>query len=130
MEVQKKQASQIRKKRHGNSTLGAVLIVIGTLWILKEMGWQLGIPVWETIHNKTTEFIEFIRIHFSQLGLPIILLVAGLLLISGRRGFGFILLLLAALLVWPHLIIPGILAIIFFPVLLIIFGVILLSKLL
>lgn len=130
MERQQNQTCQIRDKRHENSTLGTILIVIGIFWILKELGWQSGIPVWDTIHNQTAEFIEFIRIHFSQFGLPVILLGAGLLLISGRRGFGFLLLLLAALLVWPHLIIPGVLAIIFFPVLLIVLGIILLSKLL
>ncbi|MCW0482626.1 hypothetical protein [Gaoshiqia sediminis] len=118
------------EKRRGGSFLGTILIIVGLLWILKEFGWQLGFPAVESIRHAIAGVFTIFRVHAWTFGLPVLLLIAGVLLVIGHRGIGIFLLVLAVLLFMPHLIIPGILAIIFFPVLLIIVGIILLTKLL
>ena len=99
---------QSEHKRPG-SLLGTILIIVGILWILREIGWQIN--TWD-------------------IGLPEILLIVGVILIVGRRFIGTLLVVLAILLFLPHLIIPGILLFLLFPVLLIVLGVIVITRLL
>ena len=117
-------------KRRGGSFLGTILIIIGLLWILKEFGWQLGFPAVESVRHAIAGVFAIFRVHAWTFALPVLLLIAGVLLVAGHRGIGILLLVLAVLFLMPHLIIPGILAIIFFPVLLIIVGIIFLTRLL
>lgn len=119
-----------REKNSSGSFLGVILIIVGVLWVLKEIGWHIGLPGWHTIREATSSLMNVF--HFGALSVtwPIILLIAGVLLIAGRRLVGLLLILFAVFFILPHFIIPGILAIIFFPVLLVVLGIILISKIL
>lgn len=120
-----------RERRSGGSFLGVVLLIVGLLWILKEIGWHIGLPGWNAVQHATGSFLNIFHFAAWTITWPIILLVVGFLLIAGRRLIGTVLVLLALFLFLPHfIIIPGILAIIFFPVLLIVLGIILISRLL
>jgi len=117
-------------KRNSGSFWAYVLIIIGILWILKKSGWDINLP-------DIGDFFAGIGNFFGNLfhltagsAFPVLILIAGIILIAGRRFFGALLLVLLIMIVIPHfLIIPGILMILFFPIILIIIGIIILSKL-
>ena len=114
-------------KRQKGSFLGVVLILIGLFLIIRELGWQFGFPVWQSIRDFV--FVGF-HPHLHPIGTAVILLLVGLLLLSWRRVIGAIVIGLAFLFFLPHLFISGLLVLLFFPVLLIILGIIILSRLL
>ena len=120
-----------RERRSGGSFLGMVLLVIGLLWLLKEVGWHVGMPGWNAVHHSFGNFLNIF--HFGAIAVtwPLVLLIVGFLLLVGRRIIGALLIFLALILFLPHfIIIPGILAVIFFPVLLVVLGIIIISRLL
>ncbi|HKJ43934.1 MAG TPA: hypothetical protein VKA27_17685 [Sunxiuqinia sp.] len=120
-----------RERRTGGSFWGIVLLVIGLLWILKETGWHVGLPGWDAVSHAAGSFLNIFHVAAFAITWPVILLIVGVLLLIGRRLVGTVLVLLALFLFLPHLfIIPGILAVIFFPVLLIVLGIIIISRLL
>ncbi len=119
-----------RGKKQGGSTLGIILILVGLYWILKETGWSVYLPGWDFVRETFHSVFNFVHVHLGNLLLPILLLVTGLALISGRRKVGGLLLLIALLIFIPGLIIPGVLMVIFFPVLLIIVGILVLRSIL
>ena len=120
-----------RERSSGGSFLGIVLLIIGLLWILKEIGWHIGLPGWDSVQYATGSFLNIFHVAAWSITWPVIILIVGFILLIGRRLIGTILVLLALFLFLPHLIIiPGILAIVFFPVLLIVLGIILISRLL
>lgn len=119
------------ERKSGGSFLGTILIVIGVLWILKEIGWHIGVPGWHSIHQAGSSFMNLFHFGALSLSWPVIILVVGLLLLAGRRVIGALLVCLALFLFLPHfVIIPGILALLFFPVVLLVVGIILISKIL
>lgn len=120
-----------RERRSGPSFLGIVLLVVGLLWILKEIGWHIGLPGWDAVNHAAGSFLNIFHVAAVAITWPVILLIVGILLLIGRRLVGTVLVLLALFLFLPHLmIIPGILAVIFFPVILIVLGIIIISRLL
>lgn len=122
---------QGQARKSGGSFLGFVLIVIGVLWILKEIGWHIGMPGWDSVHRAGASFMNLFHFGALSLSWPVIILIVGLLLIAGRRVIGALLVCLAVFLFLPHfVIIPGILALLFFPVVLLVVGIILISKIL
>lgn len=121
---------QMREKRSGGSFLGIILIIIGLLWLLKEIGWHVGFPDWGTVRDSTSGFRNIFHFGAWAVSWPVVLLVVGVLLIAGRRLIGALLVFLALFLFLPGIIIPGILAILFLPVILIVVGIILISRLL
>ncbi len=122
---------QRQEKKSSGSFLGFVLIVIGVLWILKEIGWHIGLPGWHAIQQAGSSFMNIFHFGAISVTWPVIILIVGLLLIAGRRLIGALLVCLAVFLFLPHfLIIPGILALLFFPVVLLVLGIILISKIL
>ena len=118
------------ERKSSGSFLGTVLIIIGVLWVLKEIGWHIGLPGWHAVHHAATNFFNIFQVGAIAITWPVILLVVGVILLAGRRLIGTLLIVLAVVFLLPHLIIPGILAIIFLPVLLVIVGIILISKIL
>ena len=118
----------IEHKKHSGSFWAYVLIIFGILWILKQSGWDIHFP-------NIGEFFAGIGHFFGNLAhwsvgttVPVLIILAGIILITGHRFFGALLLVILVLIIVPHfLFIPGILMILFFPV---IIGIIILSKLL
>lgn len=120
---------QRTEKRHRGSFLGTLLIIIGILWLLNEMGWHIGMMGWNALGHVVTSFVNFFQVSGWAVTFPVIILIAGVLLIAGRRLVGALLLLIFVLFFFP-LILPGILLVILFPVLLVIAGVILITRIL
>ena len=120
---------QVNEKKSGGSFLGTILIVIGLLWILKEVGWHLSLPGWHAIQHSASSFLNIFHVAAWSVTWPLVLLIVGVLLVLGRRFIGALLIVGALFLFLPHFIIPGILVILFFPVLLVVLGIILISKL-
>ena len=119
------------KKNNGISLLGILLVVVGTLWFLKELHWLSDFFVWNNPIDQVVRVIQGIfNTAVASVGLPAVLLVAGIILLAGRRLIGTLLILMALLFFLPHLILPGIILVILFPVLLIIVGIIIILWLL
>lgn len=117
-------------RRHSGSFWAYVLIIVGVLWILKKNGWDLNLPNAGEFFGAIGQFFGNLAHWSAGAALPVLIILAGLVLIAGRRFFGALLLVLLILIFIPHfLILPGILMVIFLPVLLIIIGIIILSKL-
>lgn len=122
--------NHIEQRKNSGSFLAWVLIIFGVLWILKQSGWDIHFP-------NIGEFFSGIGHFFGNLTswsggsvLPILIIALGIVLILGRKFFGALFLVIILLIVIPNfLIIPGILMILFFPLILIIIGIIILSKL-
>lgn len=119
----------MEKDRKGVSFLGVLLIVIGVLWVLKEVGWHIGLPAWDSVSHSFVNFLNIFQIGAWSVSWPVVVLIVGVLLLVGRRLVGTLLILLALFLFLPHFIIPGILIILFFPILIVVVGIILISKL-
>lgn len=106
-----------------------VLIIFGLIWILNKSGWDVNFPGFGAFFTGIGHFFgSLFRLSAAAL-LPILIVLAGIMLILGRRFLGALLFVLLFLILIPHfLIVPGILMIVFFPVLLIIIGIIILTK--
>jgi hypothetical protein len=119
-----------KERKHGGTTLGIILIFVGIYWIVKETGLGAYLPGWEFYRDAFFDIYSFLRINLGDFLLPVLLVITGLLMISGRRRVGGLIALIVLLLFLPGLIIPGVLMIVFFPVVLIIIGVMLIKSLL
>lgn len=118
------------RRRSSGSFLAWVLIIFGAVLILKEIGWEFNIPGFGAIFHGFWEFVGDVFRFIGNIGWPIILVIAGIVLIAGRRLFGALLLLLVLFFILPKfIVIPGILMILFFPVILLIAGIVILTKL-
>jgi hypothetical protein len=120
----------IEQRKHSGSFLAYVLIILGILWILKQSGWDIHFPNIGAFFSGIGHFFGNM-VHWSGAAmLPFLVILAGIILITGRRFFGALLLVILILILIPHfLIIPGILMILFLPVILIVIGIIILTKL-
>ncbi len=118
-------------RKHSGSFWAYVLIIFGVLWLLKQTGWDIHFP-------NVGEFFSGIGHFFSNLAhwsfgaiVPVLIILFGISLIIGKRFLGALLFVLLLMIFIPHfLIIPGILMILVFPIVLIIIGIIILSKIL
>ncbi len=127
----KQQCQSTQERKSGGSFLGFVLIVVGVLWILKEIGWHIGVPGWYAVQQAGSSFMNIFHFGALSLSWPVVILIVGLLLLIGRRVIGALLVCLSIFLFLPHfVIIPGILALLFLPVVLLVVGIILISKIL
>lgn len=118
-------------RKHSGSFWAYVLIIIGILWILKKSGWDINLPgIGDFFAGIGNFFGNFIHLSGAE-AIPLLIILAGIILIAGRKFFGALFLVILIMILLPHfLIIPGILMIVFFPLILIIIGIIILSKLL
>ncbi len=118
------------EKRKSGSTFGIILIAIGLYWILKETGCLAYLPSWDYFRDIANDLYSTFKINVGDLMLPLLLVLTGALLISGRRKIGGLLFLIALLWFIPGIVIPGVIVVLFFPVILIVVGVLLIKSLL
>jgi hypothetical protein len=117
-------------RHHSGSFWAYVLIIFGVLWILSKSGWEIHFPGIGSFFAGIGSFFSNLAHWSGGATLPILILLAGIVLIAGRRFFGALLFVVLIMIFIPHfLILPGILMIIFFPLILIIIGIIVLTKL-
>ena len=117
-------------RRRSNPFWAYVLIIFGILWIMSKSGWDIHLPGFGALFSAIGNFFGHLTHWSAGVNIPIILLILGILLIAGRRVFGTLLLVLLIMILIPNfLIIPGILMILFFPLILILIGIVVLTKL-
>jgi len=122
--------SHYENSRRSSPFWAYVLIIFGILWILNKSGWDVNLPGVGALFAAFGSLFGHLTQWSAGINIPILLLILGILLIAGRRLFGALLLVLLIMILIPHfLIIPGILMIVFFPVILIIIGIVVLTKL-
>jgi len=120
----------IEHRRHSGSFWAYVLIIVGILWILKKSGWDINLPGFGEFFSGIGQFFGNLFQMTAFATVPLLIILFGVLLILGRKFLGALLLVLLVMIIVPHfLIIPGILMIIFFPLILIFVGIIILTKL-
>ena len=118
------------QRKHSGSFWAYVLILLGIFLILKKSGWDINLPNIGGFFAGIGNFFGNLAHLTAGATLPLLIILAGIVLIAGRRFFGALLFVLLILIIVPHfLIIPGILMIIFLPIILIIIGIIILTKL-
>ncbi len=118
-----------RQKKSG-STFAWILIILGLVLILKNTEWGTSIPGIGWMFAAIGRFVGSAFHAVTHIGWPLILVVAGVLLLMGRRFLGGLLFFLILLFILPKFIlIPGLLLILFLPLILIIAGIVILTKL-
>lgn len=121
---------QCEHKRHSGSFWAYVLIIVGILWLLKRSGWDVNFPGIGDFFAGIGHFFGSLATMSVSALVPILVIFLGVILILGRKFIGALFLVLLFIIILPHfLIIPGILMVVFFPVVLIIIGIIILTKL-
>jgi hypothetical protein len=122
--------NHIEHKKHSGSFLAYVLIIFGILMMLKNSGWDIHLPNIGEFFSSLGNFFGNFAHWIGGSILPILIIAFGIVLLLGRKFFGALFLVIILLIVLPNfLIIPGILMVLFFPLILIIIGFIILSKL-
>ena len=119
-----------KTNKNSNIVLAVILIVIGGLWLLRQMGIYIDFPrihlhdLFFPIRNLFRDFWHFV---FSW---QIILIVIGLILLAGKRSTGgLVLIIIGGLFLLPEIFyIPGFTAALILPVVLIGVGVALIAK--
>jgi len=120
----------VEHRRHSGTFWAYVLIIVGILWILKKSGWDINLPGLGEFFSGIGQFFGNLFHMTAFATVPVLIILFGVLLILGRKFLGALFLVLLVMIIVPHfLIIPGILMIIFFPIILIIIGIIVLSNL-
>ena len=120
----------VEHRRHSGTFWAYVLIIVGILWILKKSGWDINLPGFGEFFSGIGQFFGNLFHMTAFATVPVLIILFGILLILGRKFLGALFLVLLIMIIVPHfLIIPGILMIIFFPIILIIIGIIVLSNL-
>jgi len=117
-------------RNHSGTFWAYVFIIAGILWLMSKNGWDIHMTGIGGLFAGIGHFFSSLANWSIGAFLPILAIIAGVLLIAGRRFFGALLLVILVMILVPHfLIIPGILMFLFFPVLLIIIGIVILTKL-
>lgn len=117
------------RKDNSRTVLAFILIGIGMLWILRKMGFYFNFPA---LHWNNM-FFPF-RPIFNGLGnflfsWQVVFIIIGLLLMAGRRKSGFVFIAIGGVFLIPKILfIPHITFSIFFPMILIGLGVMLVAR--
>ena len=119
------------QKRHSSRLVLAIaLILIGSFWILKKLGFYIDFQpyFYDNIYFPLTQFMhKWSRIIFSW---PIILIIVGIVLLAGKRRGSIVLLIIGSVFLLPKLFfIHGFTATLFFPLILIGIGVAMVARL-
>jgi hypothetical protein len=119
------------KPQNNNSkvVLAWVLIGFGMFWILRKIGLYFNFPdfYFQNIFFPFKSLVhDFSRFIFSW---QMVLIMVGLILLSGRRSAGIVLIVIGGIFLLPKLfILPGLTFSMFFPVLLVGLGVALIAR--
>lgn len=118
------------QKENSKVVLAFVLIAIGIIWVLRELGIYFELPTihWENIFYPFGNILHGLgHVIFSW---PMILIVIGLVLMAGKRSSGIVLIIIGGVFLLPRLFLfHGFTLSIFIPLLLIGIGVALVARL-
>lgn len=124
------ESGNMKERKQGGSVIGIIFIVVGIYWIVRETGLGIYLPGWEFFRDALWSIYDFLKVNMGDFLLPALLVITGVLMITGRRKVGGLIALIALLVFLPGIGIPGVLMVVFFPVILIIIGVMLIKSLL
>jgi len=124
------ESGELKERKHGGSVLGIIFIAVGVYWIVRETGLGVYLPGWDFFRDALWDIYFFLRENLGDFLLPILLVITGVLMITGRRKVGGLIALIALLIFLPGIGIPGVVMVVFFPVVLIFIGVMLIKSLL
>ena len=120
---------KILRKDKSRETLALVLIGLGILWVMKQMGVFHHFPfvhvnnLFAPVRHAFQSFGHFI---FSW---PAILIIAGIILMAGRRSVGVVFLVIGLIFIIPKFFfLPGITIVIAIPIILIGVGIALITR--
>lgn len=122
---------KVPHKDKSKETLALVLIGVGLLWIVKQMGVFHHFPFFHinTIFAPIRHAFHGIS-HFV-FSWPMVLIVVGFVLLAGKRSAGLVLLIIGAIFILPKVFVFSIgVLFIMFPILLIVLGIAIVAKIL
>ena len=113
-----------KKQDHSNVAIAVILISVGVLWTLKELGVHINFE--QLLAPFTWIFSKIGRIIFSW---PMILLIIGLILVSGKNTGGWILVALGGFFLIPRIFaLPGFSFTLIFPLAVLFTGLLLIVR--
>lgn len=114
----------VNKKSNSRFIIGIILVVVGALWSLSELG--VNIPFDKILAPFEWIFSKLGRIIFSW---PMVLIIAGLLLVSGKNSGGWILVALGGFFLIPRIFaIPQFSFALLFPLAVLLIGIFLITR--
>lgn len=117
------------KKENSKVILAFILIGIGSLWLLRKIGFYIEFPTiyWEHIFFPIRDFFHgWGRFIFSW---PMILIIVGAILAAGKRSAGIVLIVIGSVFLLPKIIfVPWLTLSFLFPVMLVGIGIALIVK--
>jgi hypothetical protein len=119
------------KENNSKVVLAVFLIVIGTLWLLKKVGFYFEFPrvYFENIFYPFKQVFHWLT-HFI-FSWPMILIIIGIVLMAGRRSAGIVLIVVGGIFLLPKIFfLPGLTISFLLPVVLIGIGVALVARIL
>lgn len=119
------------RRNNSRIVLAVALIFIGTLWLLRKIGFYIEFPNinFEHIFYPVRQVFNALK-HFI-FSWPMILIIIGILLMAGKRSSGIVLIIVGGVFLIPKIFfIPGLTISFLFPVLLIGFGVAMVARIL
>ena len=121
------------EQRRNNSrvVLAVVLIIIGTLWLLRKIGFYFEFPNFYFEHIFSPFRQAFHGLWHFIFSWPMILIIIGLVLMAGKRSSGIVFIVVGGVFLLPKIFFfPGLTVSFLLPVLLIGFGVALVARIL
>ena len=119
-----------QQKESSKVILAFILIAIGILWVLRELGFYFNLPTihWGNIFYPFGNILHSLgHVIFSW---PMILIIIGLVLMAGKRSSGIVLIVIGGVFILPRLFLfHGFTFSIFLPLILIGVGVALVARL-
>ena len=122
---------QVKDRDQSRKVLAIFLIIIGSLWILKQTGIHYGFPFFHLNHVVAPVghvFSSLVHVIFSW---PMIFIFIGLVLMAGKRSAGLVLLIIGGIFLLPRLFLfSGAMVILFLPLVLIAVGIAIVARIL
>jgi hypothetical protein len=120
-----------QRRNNSRVVLAVVLIIIGTLWLLRKIGFYFEFPNFYFEHIFSPIRQAFHGLWHFIFSWPMILIIIGLVLMAGKRSSGIVLIIVGGVFLLPRIFFfPGLTVSFLLPVLLIAFGVALVARIL
>ena len=106
-----------------------VLIVVGVLWALKRLG--INFEIWRFFADHIFHPLRYFFRHLSHIlfSWPMVFLMVGVVLLAGKRSFGWVLLVIGCIFLTPRILgLPDLSFSLLLPVGLIVFGAVMVMR--
>lgn len=117
------------QKENSRVLLAFILIGIGSLWLLRKIGFYIDFPTiyWQKIFFPFQHFFHGLG-HFI-FSWQMVLIIVGLVLMAGKRSAGIVLIIIGGIFILPKIfLLPGLTISFLFPIMLVAIGVAIVAK--